>query len=156
MHLSTATSLRLWRAARRYGTTAQRAAVERGGGGQPAGQERATPSGGTPVTAALASLGVLRRHGGLRRLTGGLPATLAVVLAAGVAIYPVEDRIRLGLDLRGGVHLVLRVQTDDALRVETETNASQLSEQVGLSGISLKTNQRLEHSHPRLVARRND
>ena len=64
---------------------------------------------------------------------------LAVVLAAGVAIYPVEDRIRLGLDLRGGVHLVLRVQTDDALRVETETNASQLSEQVGLSGISLSS-----------------
>jgi cell division protein FtsL len=34
------------------------------------------------VTAALASPDVLRRHGGLRRLTGGLPVTLAVVLAA--------------------------------------------------------------------------
>jgi preprotein translocase subunit SecD len=62
---------------------------------------------------------------------------VAVVVAAGLAVYPPEDRVRLGLDLRGGVHLVLRVQTDDALRVETETSAQQLSEQVGLAGITL-------------------
>ena len=62
---------------------------------------------------------------------------IAVTVAAGVAVYPPEDRVRLGLDLRGGVHLVLRVQTDDALRVETETNAEQLNEQAGLNGISL-------------------
>ena len=31
---------------------------------------------------------------------------------------PQSDRIRLGLDLEGGVHMVLRVQTDDALQVE--------------------------------------
>ena len=29
-------------------------------------------------------------------------------------------QLKLGLDLKGGVHLVLRVQTDDALRLETE------------------------------------
>ena len=32
--------------------------------------------------------------------------------------------MKLGLDLKGGVHLVLRVQTDDALRLETETTSS--------------------------------
>ena len=48
---------------------------------------------------------------------------IVVAVLAAVAVYPPEDRVRLGLDLRGGVHLVLRVQTDDALQVETETNA---------------------------------
>ena len=34
--------------------------------------------------------------------------------------------MNLGLDLKGGVHLVMRVQTDDALRVQTETTVEQL------------------------------
>jgi preprotein translocase subunit SecD len=54
---------------------------------------------------------------------------LAILVALGLgiwAIYPPHERIRLGLDLRGGVHLVLRVQTDDALRVETETSAERM------------------------------
>ena len=62
---------------------------------------------------------------------------IGVTVAAALAVYPPEDRVRLGLDLRGGVHLVLRVQTDDALRVETETSAEQLNEQASLNGISL-------------------
>ena len=33
------------------------------------------------------------------------------------AIIPPDKKIRLGLDLKGGVHLVLRVNTDDALLV---------------------------------------
>ena len=48
-------------------------------------------------------------------------AVLAVVALSLWSIYPVRERIRLGLDLKGGVHLVLRVHTADALRVETET-----------------------------------
>ena len=64
---------------------------------------------------------------------------IAVTVAAAAAVYPPEDRVRLGLDLRGGVHLVLRVQTDDALRVETETNAELLSQQADLNGISLNS-----------------
>src|SRR5215471_20483240 len=31
-----------------------------------------------------------------------------------------RDRIHLGLDLRGGTHLVLQVVTDDAVRAETD------------------------------------
>lgn len=38
------------------------------------------------------------------------------------------SRVRLGLDLQGGVHLVLRVQTDDALRLETETTMERFRE----------------------------
>ena len=65
---------------------------------------------------------------------------LAIVFVAGlslVAIYPPQEKIRLGLDLEGGVHMVLRVQTDDALQVESETEAEQLSEQLGLQGITV-------------------
>ena len=65
---------------------------------------------------------------------------LAIVFVAGlslVAIYPPQEKIRLGLDLEGGVHMVLRVQTDDALQVESETAAEQLSEQLGLQGITV-------------------
>ena len=43
----------------------------------------------------------------------------------------VDKKVRLGLDLKGGVHLVLRVQTDDALRVETETAMERLRERAG-------------------------
>ncbi len=63
--------------------------------------------------------------------------TVVVVAAlSALAIYPPEERIRLGLDLEGGVHMVLRVQTDDALNVESETAAEQLGEQLELQGIT--------------------
>ena len=39
----------------------------------------------------------------------------AVVVWSLWAIYPPDDTIKLGLDLNGGAHLVLRVKTDDAL-----------------------------------------
>lgn len=39
-------------------------------------------------------------------------------------------RLKLGLDLQGGVHLVLRVQTEDALRLETETSSERLREEL--------------------------
>ncbi|MBI2833626.1 MAG: protein translocase subunit SecD [Acidobacteria bacterium] len=40
-------------------------------------------------------------------------------------------RLHLGLDLQGGVHLVLRVQTDDALRLETGMSSERLREELG-------------------------
>ena len=46
------------------------------------------------------------------------------------AFYPPEQKVRLGLDLKGGVHLVMRVQTDDAVRLETDTTADRLREQM--------------------------
>jgi preprotein translocase subunit SecD len=59
---------------------------------------------------------------------------ILVILVVGAlavfAFYPPEQKIRLGLDLKGGVHLVLRVQTEDAVRLETETTADRLREQI--------------------------
>ncbi len=70
-----------------------------------------------------------------------LIAILAVVVAfAAVGVYPIvaahygvqspavliDRQLKLGLDLKGGVHLVLRVQTDDALRLATEQEMERL------------------------------
>src|SRR5215208_6888847 len=52
---------------------------------------------------------------------------IAVAALAIVAFYPPGKKIQLGLDLKGGVHLVLRVNTEDALKLETQTTAEQLS-----------------------------
>jgi preprotein translocase subunit SecD len=45
-------------------------------------------------------------------------------------------QLKLGLDLKGGVHLVLRVQTDDALRTHTTTTGEQLREALRTAGVN--------------------
>jgi len=55
---------------------------------------------------------------------------VAVVALAVFSFYPPDRKVRLGLDLKGGVHLVMRVQTEDAVRIETETTADRLREQM--------------------------
>ena len=73
---------------------------------------RAQPRPGSPRASAM------------KNLRWKLLTILAVLALRGV-FYPPFDtpgrrgRISLGLDLKGGVHLVLRVQTDDALQLET-------------------------------------
>src|SRR5829696_6621533 len=60
-----------------------------------------------------------------------------VVALAVFAFYPPDQKVRLGLDLKGGVHLVLRVQTDDALKLETETSAERLRDELSRQGVSV-------------------
>jgi preprotein translocase subunit SecD len=48
-----------------------------------------------------------------------------------------SKQLRLGLDLKGGVHLVLRVHTDDALRIHTTTTAEQIRELLRTAGVSV-------------------
>ena len=55
---------------------------------------------------------------------------LASILAAVGAAYPPQQKINLGLDLRGGMHLVLQVHTEDALRAETDGDLARLAQQV--------------------------
>jgi preprotein translocase subunit SecD len=55
---------------------------------------------------------------------------LASIIAAVAAAYPPKDKINLGLDLRGGMHLVLQVHTEDALRAETDGDMARLAQQV--------------------------
>ncbi len=67
---------------------------------------------------------------------------VAVVVVAVVAFWPPFDtagtsgKVKLGLDLKGGVHLVLRVQTDDALRLETEMASERLRSSLSGKGIN--------------------
>jgi preprotein translocase subunit SecD len=63
---------------------------------------------------------------------------IAAVTALAVwAVYPPEKRIRLGLDLKGGVQLVMRVQTNEALRLETETTVERIRETLQQRGINV-------------------
>ena len=62
---------------------------------------------------------------------------ILVIVAGAVALfYPPSQKIKLGLDLKGGVHMVLRVQTDDALKLETELTSEHLREAVTEKGIT--------------------
>ena len=69
-------------------------------------------------------------HDSRRPRAGGL-GVLSAVRRPGRA-----GKVRLGLDLKGGVHLVLRVQTDDALKLETEMTAERLREALRAGGIA--------------------
>jgi len=53
---------------------------------------------------------------------------LAVLVLAVVVSYPITKKIKLGLDLRGGIHLVLQVMTDDAVNMETDQEILRLQE----------------------------
>jgi preprotein translocase subunit SecD len=59
---------------------------------------------------------------------------IAAIIGLSVVSYLVRG-LNLGLDLKGGVHLVLRVQTDDALRLETETTVERLRDTLTRGGI---------------------
>jgi preprotein translocase subunit SecD len=80
-----------------------------------------------------------------------LITTLMVFLVFfGVGVYPIlaarynlpapqwllDRQLKLGLDLKGGVHLVMRVQTDDALRVKTEQDSARLQEELKRRGVA--------------------
>src|SRR5258708_839255 len=74
-----------------------------------------------------------------------------LITFAAVGVYPLvamrfgitqptwllEKALKLGLDLKGGVHLVLRVQTDDALRIESESEMERLREQLATSKVNV-------------------
>jgi preprotein translocase subunit SecD len=43
-------------------------------------------------------------------------------------IYPPKEKIKLGLDLKGGTHLLMQVITDDAINVETDQQIARFEE----------------------------
>ncbi len=72
------------------------------------------------------------------------------IIFAAVGVYPmvaarfgitspkwlIDRQLGLGLDLKGGVHLVLRVQTEEALQHETEAEAERMREALRTAGIN--------------------
>ena len=62
---------------------------------------------------------------------------VAVVAAAMWSLWPPSEKIHWGLDLEGGVHLVLQVQTDDAIKAELDDAAQRLVSFAADEGIDL-------------------
>jgi preprotein translocase subunit SecD len=71
------------------------------------------------------------------------------LLACAVAVWPpyerngVPGRIHLGLDLRGGIHLVLQVVVDDALNAITDDAVTTARDQANRKGIQVASIQRV-------------
>src|SRR5262247_669026 len=75
---------------------------------------------------------------------------IVFVVFAGVGVYPIlaarkgiqspgwlmDKQLKLGLDLKGGVHLVMRVQTDDALKLECDIESERLREELKTKSIT--------------------
>jgi preprotein translocase subunit SecD len=51
--------------------------------------------------------------------------------------YPLDKKIKLGLDLQGGMHLVLQVKTDDALRADSDSDMQRLTTDAKEKGLTL-------------------
>ncbi len=65
---------------------------------------------------------------------------VVVVALAALWAYPPEEKISLGLDLQGGMHMVLQVETDDAIRAETDNTIDGVQsdlEEEGIEGIGV-------------------
>ena len=74
-----------------------------------------------------------------------------LVVFSAVGVYPIvasqygikspgwliEKQLKLGLDLKGGVHLVLRVESEDALRLETQTEMERLREALKTANVNV-------------------
>src|SRR6478735_5578662 len=88
-----------------------------------------------------------------RMLRWKLALTVVVILLFGaVGVYPmmagafglrapdwsINRRLRLGLDLKGGVQLVIRVETDTALRLTTEAAVAQLADDLVARGVDVR------------------
>ena len=61
---------------------------------------------------------------------------LAVALIAAALAYPPKKKINLGLDLRGGMQLLLQVHTEDALRAETDSDMARLVDQAKTQNVT--------------------
>jgi preprotein translocase subunit SecD len=83
------------------------------------------------------------------------------VIFAAVGVYPLvaqrygitspswllDKALKLGLDLKGGVHLVLRVQTDDALRLTTQQEMERLREALKTRNVTVTNIDAPDHVH---------
>jgi preprotein translocase subunit SecD len=72
----------------------------------------------------------------------GAPTSKAALLAN------LEKRIRLGLDLRGGSHLILQVQVQDALRAHADQSMDRLRSELGRQNITFAS---LERNDPQKI-----
>ncbi len=88
-----------------------------------------------------------------RKLVGKAVAIVAVILLSVIGIigFPksaadlktnIAERIKLGLDLRGGSHLILQVQVHDAMKVEADQTIERMRDELRKSGIDFAAMER--------------
>src|SRR5581483_5087336 len=61
---------------------------------------------------------------------------LAVAAIMVLIIWPPKEKVKLGLDLRGGIHLVLRVKVEDALRADRDKTIERLTQEAASQGVA--------------------
>jgi len=67
---------------------------------------------------------------------------LGLALLCTYLVYPIGQTINLGLDLRGGIHIVMRVKTDDALQAELDLAGERIRTMLSEKGITPKSIER--------------
>jgi len=61
-----------------------------------------------------------------KSMTWKIGLILLVIVFSVIMFYPPKEKIKLGLDLKGGMHLILEVQTGEAIRIQTDQSVEQL------------------------------
>jgi preprotein translocase subunit SecD len=75
-----------------------------------------------------------------------------ILLVTGLSIWafvPPREKIKLGLDLRGGIHLVMKVNTDDAIVAVTDEVSAMLTQLLDDQSISFTS---VERAEPRRIS----
>jgi len=72
----------------------------------------------------------------LKTLGWKIVLILAVIVFSVVMVYPPGEKINLGLDLKGGMHLVFSVKTNEAIKMQTDNEVSRLKKE--LNDLSIK------------------
>src|SRR5207247_8889780 len=73
-----------------------------------------------------------------RNLRTRAAVVLVVLLGSLWYLYPLKRTINLGLDLQGGIHLVLGVETDKHVASQTDRAAEDLKATLERKGIAVK------------------
>lgn len=73
-----------------------------------------------------------------RRIGWRVILILLIVFFAIYSIYPPSETIKLGLDLKGGMHLVLQVVTDDAIKMQRDQEIVRLKSLLKERGIKVE------------------
>src|SRR6186713_1449047 len=85
-------------------------------------------------------------------VTAGVTA-LSIFLFAGFppSLAKMKERVKLGLDLRGGTHLVLQVVTDDAIRAQTDQTIESLRQLLQQNAVVARQLTRAANNQLRIV-----
>lgn len=92
-----------------------------------------------------------------KNLNGKLGFIVAVLLISVYGIFGIPhgglkqsltNRIHLGLDLKGGTHLVVRVHTDEAISSDTDRDVASLNEKLAVMGAHAV---KMDPAHPEVI-----